>query len=71
MSVHLEKCNAKQCGYVFLMERSSATADDRIGSGFIESPQCGARSEADPAMRYVTRRLPDDIDDWPDEGAWS
>jgi hypothetical protein len=63
MSVHLEKCSVRQCGYVFLMERSSATVANGIGSGFIECPQCRARVEADPAMVYTTRHLPDDIKD--------
>jgi len=71
MSVHLEKCADKQCGYVFLIERSSAVAGDGRASGFIECPQCGARTEADPDMTYITRRLPRDIGDWPEEGTWT
>jgi tRNA(Ile2) C34 agmatinyltransferase TiaS len=71
MSVHLEKCAVKQCGYVFLMERSCASTDVGGDSGSFVCPQCGARVEADPAMRYITRRLPDNVGDWPEEGTWT
>lgn len=71
MSVHIEKCAASQCGYVFLMEQSSASAGDGIARGFTECPQCKARVEADTGMTYITRRLSGDIGDWLEEGAWT
>jgi hypothetical protein len=71
MSVHLEKCAASQCGYVFLIERSSASAGDGIGSGFVECPLCRTRVAGDPGMTYITRCLSNDIGDWPEEGAWT
>jgi hypothetical protein len=71
MSIHLEKCAVKQCGYVFLVESSSIPAGDNTVRGLVVCPHCGERVEADPAITYITRSLPGDIRDWPKEGAWA
>lgn len=71
MSLHLEKCTNKQCGYVFLIECFSAfPGKGANGSGVIECPHCGMQSKADIEVTYLTRPLPEDVKNWPEEGRW-